>query len=123
MSGQPPPWGPIEPPGGQPEGGHPWPQGSSGQGSSGQGSSGTGWGTPGWGTPGPGSPAPWGARPAGWGDPGYQAPVTLPKGGDQRTGPLPLHPMTVGDVLDGAFKLLRANLVVVVLVTATGWFL
>jgi hypothetical protein len=111
VSGQPPPWGPIEPPGGQP-------QGSSGQGSSGQGSSGTGWGTPGWGTPGPGSPAPWGARPAGWGDPGYQAPVTLPKGGDQRTGPLPLHPMTVGDVLDGAFKLLRANLVVVVLVTA-----
>jgi hypothetical protein len=44
--------------------------------------------------------------------------VTLPKGGDERTGPLPLHPMTLGDVLDGAFKLLKANLVVAVLVTA-----
>jgi hypothetical protein len=44
--------------------------------------------------------------------------VTLPKGGDQRTGPLPLHPMTLGDIVDGAFKLLKANLVVAVLVTA-----
>jgi hypothetical protein len=44
--------------------------------------------------------------------------VTQPKGGDQRTGPLPLHPMTLGDILDGAFKLLKANLVVAVLVTA-----
>jgi hypothetical protein len=36
-------------------------------------------------------------------------PAWLPKAGDQRTGPLPLHPMSLGDILDGAFKLLRAN--------------
>ena len=33
----------------------------------------------------------------------------LPKAGNARTGPLPLHPMGVGDVLDGAFKLFKAN--------------
>ena len=38
---------------------------------------------------------------------GYAPPQ--PKGGNARTGPLPLHPMTVGDVLDGAFKLMKAN--------------
>jgi hypothetical protein len=32
-----------------------------------------------------------------------------PKAGDARTGPLPMHPMTLSDVLDGAFKLFRAN--------------
>ena len=31
------------------------------------------------------------------------------RAGGRRTGPLPLHPMTVGDILDGAFKLLKAN--------------
>ena len=41
----------------------------------------------------------------GWGPP----PPPRPKGGSVRTGPLPLHPMTVGDILDGAFKLLKAN--------------
>lgn len=35
--------------------------------------------------------------------------MPLPKGGSARTGPLPLHPMTVGDILDGAFRLLKAN--------------
>lgn len=30
-------------------------------------------------------------------------------GGNERTGPLPLHPMGVSEILDGAFKLLRAN--------------
>jgi hypothetical protein len=117
VSTQPPPWGPLDPPagepggGGQPEGGQPWRPGSPGQDQGQQ----AGWGPPGYGSPAPygyGSPAP------GWGDPGYQAPVTQPKGGDQRTGPLPLHPMTLGDILDGAFKLLKANLVVAVLVTA-----
>jgi hypothetical protein len=68
--------------------------------------------------PGAGPPAPYGSPSPGWGDPGYQAPVTLPKAGDLRTGPLPLHPMTLGDIMDGAFKLLKANLVVAVLVTA-----
>ena len=35
--------------------------------------------------------------------------MALPKGGSARTGPLPLHPMTVSDILDGAFRLLKAN--------------
>src|SRR3954470_22364736 len=65
-------------------------------------------GPPGW-TPPPGptstTPPP---PPGNWGaPPPYGLP--LPKGGDARTGPLPLHPMSVGDVLDGAFKLLKAN--------------
>jgi hypothetical protein len=42
----------------------------------------------------------------------------LPKGGSERTGPLPLHPMGVGDVLDGSFKLLKANARTVLLVVA-----
>ena len=54
----------------------------------------------------------------GWGTPGYQAPSQLPKAGSARTGPLPLHPMTFGDVLDGAFRLLRANLATIVLISA-----
>ena len=33
-------------------------------------------------------------------------------------GPLPLHPMTLSDVLDGAFKLLRANARTVLTITA-----
>lgn len=71
---------------------------------------------PGWGAP----PPPYGATP--YGAPpssaAYGAPPTLPKGGDARTGPLPLHPMSVGDVLDGAFKLLKANARTIVLVVA-----
>jgi hypothetical protein len=42
-----------------------------------------------------------------------------PKGGDARTGPLPLHPMSVGDVLDGAFKLLKANFRTLLLVVGS----
>jgi hypothetical protein len=48
----------------------------------------------------------WGVRPP------------LPKAGDARTGPLPLHPMTVSDVLDGAFKLYKANARTLILITA-----
>jgi hypothetical protein len=44
--------------------------------------------------------------------------MPLPKAGSTRTGPLPLHPMSFADVLDGAFRLLRANLATIVLVTA-----
>ncbi|HZD74827.1 MAG TPA: hypothetical protein VE776_13260 [Actinomycetota bacterium] len=44
--------------------------------------------------------------------------MPLPKAGSARTGPLPLHPMSFSDVLDGAFRLLRANLATIVLVTA-----
>ncbi|MBV8559602.1 MAG: hypothetical protein JO050_02430 [Acidimicrobiia bacterium] len=50
--------------------------------------------------------------------PWQQAYEALPKAGDARTGPLPLHPMTVSDILDGAFKLLKANWRTLVLITA-----
>jgi hypothetical protein len=67
-------------------------------------------------------PPPWGAPPGppygppGWGPPSPYPP--LPKAGSARTGPLPLHPMTFGDILDGAFKLLKANVRTIVLVSA-----
>ena len=76
-----------------------------------------GWGAPppGWGQPtltGPPGPPGWGPAP-GW------MPPQQPKGGDARTGPLPLHPMTLSDILDGAFKLLKANAgTIVVIVSA-----
>ena len=44
--------------------------------------------------------------------------VALPKGGGARTGPLPLHPMTVRDILDGAFRLLKANVRVLLPIVA-----
>ena len=42
----------------------------------------------------------------------------LPKAGSARTGPLPLHPMMFSDLLDGSFRLLKANLGAIVLVAA-----
>lgn len=54
--------------------------------------------------PPPGYPP--GGPPPGWIP---AAPQLQVKAGDARTGPLPMHPMTVSDVLDGAFKLFRAN--------------
>jgi hypothetical protein len=65
--------------------------------------------------PGPG-PAPGQPRQQGGWAPGPEPP--LPKAGSARTGPLPLHPMTLGDILDGGFKLLKANLTACVLITA-----
>lgn len=65
---------------------------------------------PGWAGPPP--PPGWGPPPAGW------SRAALPKAGSRRTGPLPLHPMTVGDVLDGAFKLLKANARTIILIVA-----
>ena len=68
------------------------------------------------------APPPWGPPsgppygPPAWGVPSPYPP--LPKAGSARTGPLPLHPMTVGDILDGAFKLLKANVRTIVLVSA-----
>lgn len=59
--------------------------------------------------------------PPGWAPPQHQpSPPMAPlaKAGDARTGPLPLHPMSVGDVLDGAFKLLKANARTILLVVA-----
>ena len=62
------------------------------------------------------SPGPqWGGPQAG---PAWGGPPQLPKAGGERTGPLPLHPMTLGDVMDGAFRLLKANLRTIVLVSA-----
>jgi hypothetical protein len=45
------------------------------------------------------------AAPGGW----YPEPQYQPKAGTAKTGPLPLHPMGLSDILDGAFKLFRAN--------------
>src|SRR5687768_14904370 len=58
--------------------------------------------------PAPGNPPHWYSPPP--------LPPPQPKGGSARTGPLPLHPMTVGDILDGAFKLLKANIRTIVIV-------
>jgi hypothetical protein len=50
---------------------------------------------------------------------GYgSTPLPLPKGGSTRTGPLPLHPMSLADILDGAFKLFRANFRTIVTIVA-----
>jgi hypothetical protein len=78
---------------------------------------------PGSGAPG-GAPAPqWGPGAAwpgpagpGWGVASPYPP--LPKAGSARTGPLPLHPMMFSDLLDGSFRLLKANLKAIVLVAA-----
>jgi hypothetical protein len=56
------------------------------------------------------SPPPGSGPPPGYGPPSvWLPPPPQPKAGSARTGPLPLHPMGVGDILDGAFKVLRAN--------------
>ena len=75
---------------------------------------------PAWGPPG-GSDAPGWGPPPGAGGPGWGvAPAypPLPKAGSARTGPLPLHPMMFSDLLDGSFRLLKANLGTIVLVAA-----
>src|ERR687888_282568 len=95
VTSSPPGWGPPPPPGSQ---GPP---------------PGPGWGAPAWDAPG------WGAPPGSGPPPGYGYGPPPPKAGSARTGPLPLHPMTFGDILDGAFKLLKANLRTIVLVAAT----
>ena len=64
------------------------------------------------GSPPPGSPPP--LPPPGY---GYGFPAR-PKGGSERTGPLPLHPMTLSDILDGAFNLFKAEFRTIVMVTA-----
>lgn len=58
--------------------------------------------------PGPGSP-PSPPGPGGWPPPGSRPPV--PPGGQPSApgGALPLRALTVGDILDGAFRLLRAR--------------
>jgi hypothetical protein len=61
--------------------------------------------------------------PAGWNVPGpamgaWGWPEPRPKAGTDRTGPLPLHPMSVSDILDGAFKILKGNFRTIALVAA-----
>lgn len=46
------------------------------------------------------------------------APPPAAKVANPRTGPLPLHPMGLSDVLDGAFKLFKGNARSVILITA-----
>jgi len=70
-------------------------------------------------SPPPAQPAPWQQptpwqQPPPWQQPGLGAPTA----GDARTGPLPLHPMTLSDILDGAFNLLKANWRTLLLITA-----
>ena len=74
-------------------------------------------GPPGW-APAPPPPPPYGSSAHGPPPGSGYGPPPLPKGGDARTGPLPLHPMSIGDVLDGAFKLLKANARTILLVVA-----
>ena len=108
-----PDWAPLEP---EPDRPHPPPPPPSTNGSG-------GWAPPtgpaGWGPP--TTPPGWAPPPGSSGGYGMPMPYGAPraKAGDARTGPLPLHPMSVGDVLDGAFKLLKANVRTLLLVVAT----
>ena len=104
MSSPPPPWEPLDQPSGQ-----------SGQSGPAPGGSPPAWGPPGGGS-GPAAPPP----PA-WAVPSPYPPSPyppLPKAGSARTSPLPLHPMMFSDLLDGSFRLLKANLGTIVLVAA-----
>ena len=47
---------------------------------------------------------------------GYGAPG--PTAGTPRTGPLPLHPMNLSEIVDGAFRLFRANFRTIVIIVA-----
>ncbi len=47
---------------------------------------------------------------SGPGIPAWALPPPRLKGGNEKTGPLPLHPMAASDILDGAVKLFRANI-------------
>lgn len=83
-----------------------------------------GWGppAPGWSQGPAGSPPPppgWSQAPPSWsqGLPSWGQAVGAgggygpgrPTAGSSRTGPLPMYPMAVGDILDATFRLLRAN--------------
>ncbi len=61
--------------------------------------------------------APIDPGPTADGPPG-SAPPPDAKVANPRTGPLPLHPMGLSDVLDGAFKLFKGNARSVILITA-----
>src|SRR4051812_5807947 len=62
-----------------------------------------GWGAaPGWGQPGPGQPG-WGSPGWGGGQQQWTPPVQAP------AGIVPLRPLGVGEILDGAFQAVRSN--------------
>jgi hypothetical protein len=103
VSSPPPPWEPLDQPSGQ-----------SGQSGPAPGGSPPAWGPPGGGS-GPAAPPPAWAVPSPYPPSPYPP---LPKAGSARTGPLPLHPMMFSDLLDGSFRLLKANLGAIVLVAA-----
>jgi hypothetical protein len=71
-----------------------------------------------WAQPGQGwAPGAPGQQPPGqWGQQWGQAPPRVVEG--VATGPLPLRPMTFGDIIDGGFKLLKANFRTALLITA-----
>lgn len=56
--------------------------------------------------------------PGQWGQPGWGYGYQQPKVGTAATGPLPLHPMNLGDIVDGAFRLYRANFKTIVTIVA-----
>jgi hypothetical protein len=112
----PPPWFPPGESGGQPGppagGGQAQPPGpgygqapgswqlpASGYGQPGYGQ--PGYGQPGYGQPGYGAP---GSGPPGYGPPGWTPPPAAPK-----PGVIPLRPVAVGEILDGAFTSIRRN--------------
>ncbi len=78
------------------------------------GGDGAGGGWPGWDPSGPAGPGAGPGSPMPPPPPGRSG----PKGGSARTGPLPLHPMTLSDILDGAFNLFKAEARSILLVTA-----
>jgi hypothetical protein len=113
-------YGPGSPPQAPPGAGHPGP------GQPGTGQPGTpgwpGWGQPGYGQPGPGQPGygpprdgqpgygQSGYGPSGSGQPGY-GPPPGPGYGEAapKPGVIPLRPLGVGEILDGAFASIRRN--------------
>ncbi|KOG62329.1 membrane protein [Streptomyces griseoflavus] len=99
-SSVPPQWSKEQPPAGQ------WSAPAGGTGRGGQGAPGGqgGWGgqQPGWGGhPGGGGQPGWGGRP-GWGAPWAPPPAAKP-------GVIPLRPLGVGEILDGAVSTMRAH--------------
>ena len=118
-------FGPPQVPSGPPEAGHPG-TGQPGTGQPGSSQPGTpgwpGWGQPGYGQPGPGQPGYGQARngqpgygqsgygPSGSGQPGY-GPPPGPGYGEAapKPGVIPLRPLGVGEILDGAFASIRRN--------------
>jgi hypothetical protein len=107
-----PPGEPVGQPGPPPAGGYGPPPGpGAGQPGSGQ----PGYGQPGYGQPGYGQPGygqPGYGQPGygqGYGQPGYGQPGWAPPPAAPKPGVIPLRPIAVGEILDGAFTSIRRN--------------